>query len=569
MGRRCIGLIAGCLIAGTVGAQPPTNPALEAIFADVSSPRSPGCAVGVYRDGKIIYAKGYGVASVEQNVPITPQSVFDVGSIAKQFTAASILLLEKRGILRLDDDIRKYIPELPDYSATGQKITLLHLLNHTSGLRDYVSLLTLAGVHYDNVTDDNDALGIIVQQKGLNFSPGSDWQYCNSGYFLLSLVVKRVSGKTLKDFAAENIFRPLRMANTEYRNDHTSLIPNRVLAYEPAENGRYRLSVSYAEQNGDGMVHTSIEDLQKWDENFYSGQVGGQELLNKMEERGKLTDGSQVQYAKGLFIGEYRGLRAVWHSGWAAGYRAFLLRFPEQHLSVACLCNNGRRTTKRAYAVADAYLSEVMKEATLPMKSTPDRIRAWVGTYRDSRKGDLWRFSLADGRLQADTGRGVIELRTLSGTSFDSTDDPFLRLTFEPARDRVVRKLTVRTLVSSPATLEAVEEVKPTAADLVAYIGDYRSAELRVTYRLEIEESKLWLKELIGSDGNVHAGIIPFSDLRPVLFDEFDLREAPVVFRFKRDANGHVIGFTLSGFRERWMVFERLTGRRQSGRILP
>jgi hypothetical protein len=201
-----------------------------------------------------------------------------------------------------------------------------------------------------------------------------------------------------------------------------------------------------------------------------------------------------------------------------------------------------------------------MKKATLPMNSTPDRLRGWVGTYRDSRKGDVWRFNLADGKLRGDSGLGVIEFRPLSDTSFDSADDPFLRLTFEPARDRAARKVTVRTVVSSPATLEAVEDVKPTAAELVAYAGDYRSDELRVTYRLERKEGKLWMKELIGSDGIVHTGIIPFSELRPMLFDEFDLRGAPVVFRFKRDANGHVTGFTLSGFRERWMVFERLTG---------
>jgi CubicO group peptidase (beta-lactamase class C family) len=246
------------------------------------------------------------------NVPISPQSIFDVGSISKQFTAASILLLEQQGKLRLDDDIRKYIPELPEYSAqTGEKITLLNILNHTSGLRDYVSLLLLAGVHFDNATTDNDALGILVRQKGLNFVPGSDWQYTGSGYFLLSLVVKRVTGKRLKEFAAEHIFGPLGMAHTQYRNDHTSLIPNRVLAYEPTASGDYRLSVSYAEQNGDGMVQTSLEDLQKWDENFYSGRVGGRDLLHKMEQPGALTIGSSLDYAKGLSVSKYRGLRTV------------------------------------------------------------------------------------------------------------------------------------------------------------------------------------------------------------------------------------------------------------------
>jgi len=245
-----------------VAAQGPSSLAVDAIFTDLTKLGSPGCALGIYRNGKIIYAKGYGLANVEENVPITPQTVFDVGSISKQFTAASILLLEKQGKLRLDDDVRKYIPELPDYSGGGQKITILHLLNHTSGLRDYVSLFLLAGIHYDNVTTDDDALGIIVRQKGLNFSPGNEWNYTNSDYLLLSQIVKRVSGKTLKDFAAENIFQPLGMMHSQFRSDHTSLISNRALAYEQGEDGAYKLSVSYAEENGDGMVHTSVEDLQ-------------------------------------------------------------------------------------------------------------------------------------------------------------------------------------------------------------------------------------------------------------------------------------------------------------------
>jgi CubicO group peptidase (beta-lactamase class C family) len=185
-------LMAGVFFfASVTGPAQDTNPQIDAIFADLTKPGSPGCALGVYRDGEIIYAKGYGLANIEENVPITPQTVFDIGSISKQFTAASVLLLEKEGKLRLDDDVRKYIPELPDYSESRQKVTILQLLNHTSGLRDYNSLLLLAGIHFDNVTTDDDALGIIVRQKALNFAPGSQWRYTGSGYLLLSLIVQR------------------------------------------------------------------------------------------------------------------------------------------------------------------------------------------------------------------------------------------------------------------------------------------------------------------------------------------------------------------------------------------
>src|SRR5467141_1474353 len=334
--------------------------AVDEVFSDLTKPGSPGCALAVYRDGKIIYTKGYGLANIEENVAITPQSVFDIGSTSKQFTAASILLLEKQGKLSVNDDVRKYIPELPDY---GQKITILHLLNHTSGLRDYLTLMELAGVNTDSVTTDEDALEMIFRQKAPNFAPGSEWLYSNTGFFLLSVVVKRVSGKTLREFAAENILAPLAMTHSQYRDDHTSLIPNRAMAYDAREKGGgYNLNVSYFEQTGDGAVHTSVEDLLKWDENFYSGQIGGKEFLSEIQEQGKLNDGKVLDYAKGLRIADYRGLRTVSHGGSWGGYRAELLRFPEQHFSVACLCNLGSaRPSNRAQRVADIYLASLMK----------------------------------------------------------------------------------------------------------------------------------------------------------------------------------------------------------------
>src|SRR2546426_6719455 len=302
--------------------------AVDEVFADLTKRGSPGCALGVYRDGKTIYSKGYGLANLEESVPITPQSVFDIGSTSKQFTAASILLLEKQAKLSVDDDVRKYIPELPDY---GEKITILHLLNHTSGLRDYLTLMDLAGINTDSVTTDEDALQIIARQKALNFAPGSDWLYSNTGFFLLSVIVKRASGKTLREFAAENIFTPLAMTHTQYRDDHTSLIANRAMAYDAKEKGAgYRLDVSYFEQTGEGAVHTSVEDLLKWDENFYSGQIGGKGFLAEIQEQGKLNNGKVLDYAKGLFIQDYRGLHTVSHGGGLGGDPAGIVPLSRQ-----------------------------------------------------------------------------------------------------------------------------------------------------------------------------------------------------------------------------------------------
>src|SRR6266702_7861786 len=281
------GIIAFAILlvsGGFADAQEKTTKAADEVFADLGKPGSPGCALLVARGGKIIYKNGYGLANIEEGVPITPQTVFDIGSTSKQFTSASILLLEKQGKLSVQDDIRKYLQEIPDY---GHKITILNLLNHTSGLRDYLALFELAGVNIDSVTTDEDALGVIIRQKNLNFEPGSQWLYSNTGFFLLSVVAKRVSGQSLPEFAATNIFKPLGMSQTLYRDQHSSIVPGRALAYDPKERGDgFTIDVSYFEQTGDGAVHTSVEDLLKWDENFYSAKVGGTNFLAELQEPG-------------------------------------------------------------------------------------------------------------------------------------------------------------------------------------------------------------------------------------------------------------------------------------------
>lgn len=423
---------------------------MDEVFSDYTKPGSPGCAVAIYRNGAVSYAKGYGLANIEEDVPITPHAVFDIGSTSKQFTAASILLLEKEGKLSVYDDVRKYIPELPDY---GHKITILQLLNHTSGLRDYLVLMDLAGINRDSVTTDEDALQLITRQKALNFAPGSDWLYSNTGFFLLSIIVKRVSGKTLREFASENIFGPLGMTHTQYRDDHTALIRDRAMAYDPKEiPDAYKLDVSYFEQTGDGAVHTSVEDLLKWDENFYSGQVGGRDLLAELQEPGRLNSGKLLDYAKGLFISDYRGLHTVSHGGAWGGYRAELLRFPEQHFSVACLCNRGdANPSRRARQVADIYLGSMMKpkdekkdaegERETPEKKeiqlTAEQLRAYTGDYWSSELGVTYRLGIADGKLKVAAlldGSGFFHTSALFPDAFGATAKDEFRLSKWPVK---------------------------------------------------------------------------------------------------------------------------------------
>ncbi|HWZ99609.1 MAG TPA: serine hydrolase domain-containing protein [Candidatus Dormibacteraeota bacterium] len=405
---------------------PPEAKQVDALFAALTKPGSPGCALAVARNGIIIYEKGYGLANVEEEVTITPRTVFDIGSTSKQFTASSILLLEREGKLSVNDDVRKYIPELPDYS---KKITILNLLNHTSGIRDYLTLFELSGVYTDSVTTDEDALAIIARQKSLNFDPGSEFLYSNSGYFLLSVIVKRASGKTLPEFAAENIFKPLEMNRTLYRDQHTQLVPGRALAYDPKEPGPgFTFDVSYFEQTGDGAVHTSVEDLLKWDENFYTAKVGGKAFLAELQETARLNNGKQLKYAKGLVVFDYRGLRAVEHGGSWGGYRAQLLRFPDQHFSVACLCNLANADPEsHANRVAEIFLASEMKppkpatdenRENHPKKETvsvsPDILAQYEGEFVSEELFVTYILKIENGKLalhkiQNGLGRGFLQ----------------------------------------------------------------------------------------------------------------------------------------------------------------
>ncbi len=559
----CLAVSAAVLSHGQEREQ--ANPEVDKVFADLETTGSPGCALGVFRNGAVLYAKGYGLASVELNVPITPQTVFDIGSTSKQFTASSILLLEQEGKLSLNDDVRKYIPELPDY---GHTITILNLLNHTSGLRDYLGLLSFAGVSGDSVTTDDDALALLIRQKHLNFTPGSKWEYSNSGYFLLAVIVKRVGGTSLREFALRNIFQPLGMAHTTFRDDHTMLIPQRALAYDPGEKGSYKLDVSYYEQLGDGAVHTSVEDLGKWDENFYSGQVGGRRLLEEIQEQGKLSNGKQLEYAKALFIGSYRGLRTVRHGGAWGGYRAELLRFPDQHFSVACLCNlSNANPERRAEQVAGIYLRDQMKpeeraaqavEAKQPAAAlSPAQMAAIAGTYRNPAEGNVARVKAAKGALHIELYGSTFGLHALSPTEFVPVGFPAdVKLSFDPTATNPVMKVSGDKMLA--ADYDKIREFTPSAGQLAAYAGDYKSEELAVVYRLRVVKGKLTLAEISDVAGMPRTGMSPPQDLEPTITDEFAISAQGSTVHFSRNGNAPAMGFELGAGRTRGISFSRI-----------
>ena len=330
---------------------------VDELFARFAAGLSPGCALAVVEHGRVVLARGYGFADLGRRLPITPRTRFDIASTSKQFTAASVLLLAARGRLSLDDDVRRYVPELPRHDTP---ITLNHLLHHTSGLPNYVDLLVQSGKRYEEVTTDDDALAALAGAPQLQFPPGTAFRYNDSGYFLLSLVVKRVTGRSLRDFAALNLFAPLGMSDTRIvddLSDPTGEVPGRAMPYEREEGGGFRPLVSAWEQTGDGGVTSTVLDLAKWDASFYSGAVGGKALVAAMTTPGSLANGSPLPYGDGLFLDRFRGHRRVRHPGSWRGFCSELMRLPGRHLSVITLCNVGDADPAAlSEQVADLYL---------------------------------------------------------------------------------------------------------------------------------------------------------------------------------------------------------------------
>lgn len=367
------------LLSACLPAEQNADPRFEAvdkIFARWDKPDSPGCALGVIQNGVFIYKKGYGMANLELASPLTPRSVFRIGSTSKQFTAMCIALLEEEGRLSLNDDIREYLPEMPEYQAP---VTIRHLIHHTSGIRDYLTLWEIAGVRENDFFTDPEVVDMLARQKEINFAPGEEWLYSNSGYFLLAEIVKRVTGESMRIYAEEKIFKPLGMDHTHYHTDPTELVRNRAYGYSSRRGGGFNISMTTLGMIGDGGVFTSVEDLLLWDRNFYDNKLGrgDPELIKRVQRPGMLNSGEELDYAFGLGISRYNGLNLVSHGGAFVGFRADLLRFPDQRFSVVCLANLAQfNPSAMARRVADIFLKDHFVQVKREEKARPKKERS-------------------------------------------------------------------------------------------------------------------------------------------------------------------------------------------------
>ncbi len=508
---------------------------VDEIFAKFNKPDSPGCAVGVGIGPTTVLTAGYGMADLEHNVSITPTSVFEVGSVTKQFTAASILLLAQQGKLSLDDPVRRYIPELPDY---GHPLTIRHLLNHTSGIRDWLVVVGVAGWPVSTrLYTQAFALDVITRQNALNYPPGDAYLYTNSGYTLLAIIAERVSGKSLPQFTHDEIFIPLGMTSTQWRDNFQRIVPNRTIAYTYKSDQKvFETLMPFSNVYGQGGILTTVEDLLKWNRNFTDMKVGGPELIAAQLEQGKLNNGTTIAYAAGLMRLQWRGVPEVSHSGSNAGYRAWLGRYPDQGLSVALLCNTeSLNTTDLGHKVADVYLSGAIqpKPASPQPALDPAKLKAMTGMYRDVDEHEATVVDLKDGHLQQD-GRRTLQ-PTSDGAFTVSETGP--RVRFEEGKDGAIVRLKVFTQAGDIYTYERVEPAHPTAADLQQMVGTYVSDEAEVTYKAAVENGRLVLRRRPDT-------VIP---LTPTYRDGFSSSLDSV--RFIRDSTGRVSEMSIGSAR--------------------
>lgn len=525
---------------------------VDKLFAQWDKPNSPGGMLAIIKDGKVIYKRGYGMADLEHNVSITPATVFNIASTSKQFTAMSILILARQGKISLDDDIRKYIPEMPKYDSP---ITIRQLIHHTSGLRDYVGLMSLAGIRQEDYYDKDDIMEVMARQKNLNFKSGSEFLYSNTGYVLLSMVVQKVSGKPLREFAEENIFKPLGMKNTQFRDDHTAIIPNRAMGYSPGTTGSFRINMHDVDVVGDSNLYTTVDDLFLWDQNFYNNSLnaGDKELILQLLTPVALTNHKETDYAFGLHVGKYKGLKIVSHSGNTPGYRTEMIRFPDERFSVICLTNvSNLNAGKLASQVADIYLADEFKPdgvenklaTIIPsqfIKLSEQELAANTGSYMDPLTNDFWQVSSAEGNLMAATTKGNFKFAPLSRNRFRSTNlNPVRELVFETSTNKLML-MRVNTAGRQPATFEAVTPALPTAAQLAEYVGEYYNDELQVIYKVVLEKGKLYLRKGYGRVGN---NFRSEDALLPTIRDQFN--GGSISIHFIRDKQNRIAEYTLS-----------------------
>ena len=522
---------------------------LDSIFKSWDSSDTPGCAVGVSEEGRPVATRAWGMADLENPVRNTPSTIFEAGSVSKQFVSASVILLSLDGKLTLDDDVRKYIPELPDY---GHTITLRHLLTHTSGLRDWGSVAAISGWGRSNRTHNHDhVLDILSRQTELNFPPGKRYSYSNSGYNLLAIVVERVSGSSFAEYSTKHIFEPLGMTSTQWRDDYTRIVQGRSSAYSGSEGDEvYTINRPIEHVHGNGGLLTTVGDLLTWSHAISSGYFG-EDFNNELTRQGRLESGRTIAYASGVRMDSDHGRPQIVHTGATSGYRAYLSIYPEQELAVAILCNvTGAGPGSLGSAVSKLYLGE---EASETDDETPngisldsEKLEAKTGVWADPRNHRATEIVLENDTLQINGGSDLVPL---SENEFQvgSSETTYK---FIESGDQSRPSVIVIREGYSEEVLRPVNWAEEGSIDLADYTGTFESRDAETVIKLTVDDG-----ELIA-----HRRPADTFELEPLYEDTFTASGFGLI-RFFRNEQGNVIRFAYSSGRVYNMNFSRIRAR--------
>ncbi|MFC5408239.1 serine hydrolase domain-containing protein [Larkinella bovis] len=540
------------LLTGNAWAQLPADSVrtkMDAIFAAYNRPNGPGCAVGVLQNGALIFGKGYGMANLEYDIPITTATVFDIASVSKQFAGLAVSTLIQEGKVNLDDDIRKYLPDLPIFAKT---ITIRHLVHHTSGLRDWPQTLHLAGWRWDEVFSFDDIMRMVRNQKDLDFDSGERYSYSNTGYNLLAALVEKVSGQPFHQWMDARIFKPLHMNSSRFQNDYTKLIKNLAYSYEPRP-GEFVKTPGALTAYGSSSLFTTVDDLARWVQHFDREVAANNPVYTRMLTLGQLNNGETVAYGYGLATGNDRGLKVVNHSDSWAGYRTILTNYPDEKLSIILLSNSGDFNVGGfAAAVADVFLKPKFKSAavanpnaglkdrpTIPLK--PALAKKYAGVYQ---LGTGWAVTLTveNGRLMTQANGEAKFPTEAKSDSVIWIDAYGAAMTFVPDPNGEVNRLKYKAILAKRITPWA-----PDPTELPLFAGTYYCPELATEYKIELVNGKLKMQHMRLGETEL--------DADPTGVDQFTGR--PGSLRFVKNEQKKVTGFRLSGGRVKNIWFEK------------
>jgi len=540
-----IAALALLFITTICGAAEKPNANVDKLFSQWDRSDSPGAAIVVVMDDNVVYQRGYGSANLETRTPITPQTVFDVASVAKQFAGFAVAMLIEEGKLSLDDDVRKYLPNVPDF---GKPLTIRHLVYHTSGLRDWPETLALSGLDWSGVITLATILEMVQRQRELDFQPGEEYQYCNTGYNLLAATVAKITNQSFREWSTANIFKPLGMKHAHVCDSPTEVVPNRAESYMLADR-KFTRAISQLAAEGSSSLFISAEDMSKWMLNFKTARVGGK-ALERMRESGKLNNGKNVDYGFGVGLGQYHGSKKISHTGSWAGYRSIVMLVPEKEFAVAILANAANiNTSSLATKIADVYLDpspSTKPDEVAPKLAATGKIdsSAWdnfVGTYR---LGAGWLLDITrdgDQLMAQATREEKFKMTPTSGAKFFvqgyGSSVEFVAGKSGPATHLLYRGIRAPKLSVPRFTRDQLQN----------YVGDYWSEELRVAYRVEMRDGTLGVRQRSGA----------WVRLLATGMDRFDADQGGASVEFTRNGASEISELKVSGGRIRNVRFIR------------